>query len=241
MNQQQRRAKRAQAYDRLERACDYGIGHPGGPAGWRKPRKRVTGGAAAMLRRLRKRRPDLHKLVLAGELTVCAAAIQAGFRRGRQPKPVVVAQIPPMVGGAITSQQEMELWLGPSHHGPAFASEEERRRLWTEHRDRLLRLFGQDGRRPMAWWKYESPVPFPGLRRQRSTLYEHGLLGAAEARALVADWRAEFKRASQPDFSFIAGPGEIYQGAVARQKHCAWADIPSALVEKWEGARRRAA
>jgi hypothetical protein len=59
----------------------------------------------------------------------------------------------------------MELWLGPSHHGPAFASEEERRRLWNEHRDRLLRLFGQDGRRPMAWWKYESPVPFPSLRR----------------------------------------------------------------------------
>ena len=48
------------------------------------------------------------------------------------------------------------------------------------------------------------------------------------------------RRKLQPDFFFIAGPGEIYQGAVARQKHFAWADIPSALVQKWEGARRRA-
>jgi hypothetical protein len=240
MNQQQRRAKRAQAYDQKERACDHGIGHPSGPTVWRQPRKPPVTGAAAMLRRLRKQRPELHKLVLAGELTVCAAAIQAGFPRRRQPKPVVVAQIPPMVGGAITSQQEMELWLGPSHHGPAFASEEERRRLWNEHRDRLLRLFGQDGRRPMAWWKYESPVPFPGLRRQRSTLYEHGLLDEAEARALVADWKVEFERASQPDFFFTAGPGEILHGEVARQKHFAWADIPSALVQQWEAARQRA-
>ena len=38
----------------------------------------------------------------------------------------------------------------------------------------------------------------------------------------------------------IAGPGEIYKGAVARQKHFAWADIPSALVQQWEAARQRA-
>ena len=48
------------------------------------------------------------------------------------------------------------------------------------------------------------------------------------------------KRASQPDFAYVAGPGEIYQGAVARQKHFAWADIPSALVQQWEAARQRA-
>jgi hypothetical protein len=100
-----------------------------------------------------------------------------------------------------------------------------------------MRWFGSDGQRPMAWWKYESPVPFPGLRRQRSTLYEHGLLGAAEARALVSDWKVEFARACEPGFAYVAGPGEIYQGAIARQKHFAWADIPSALVQQWEAAR----
>jgi hypothetical protein len=238
------RVKRAQAYDRLERACDHGIGHPGGPTGWRPQRKGVTGGAAAMLRRLRKRRPDLHKRVMAGELTVCAAAIAAGFRKGshRQSKPVIVSQIP--MGGdianAITPLQEMALWLGlPDKGGPVFSDDNERRRLWVAHRDRLMRLFGQDGSRPMAFWQYDSPVPFPGLDRQRSTLYEHGLLSAAERRTLVADWHAEFKRASQPNFFFIGAPGEIYHGALARERHFIWADIPSALVQQWEAARQK--
>jgi hypothetical protein len=58
--------------------------------------------------------------------------------------------------------------------------------------------------------------------------------------ALTAEWRTQFMRAWQPDFAFVAAPGEIYQGAVARQKHFAWADIPSALVQQWEAARQRA-
>jgi hypothetical protein len=229
-----RRAARAQSDDIQDRMNEHGPGRPGGPLGFASRRKGRPTGRVALIRRLRRNHPELHQQVLAGELTPHRAAIAAGFlRKPRKPKPPVSAI-------AITPLQEMDLWLGPSHHGSAFASEEERHRLWVENRERLLPLFGQDGRRPMAWWKYESPVPFPGLRRQRSTLYEHGLLGAAEARALVADWRAEFKRASQPDFAYVAGPGEIYQGAVARQKHFAWADIPSALVQQWEAARPRA-
>jgi hypothetical protein len=226
MNEQQRRAKRAQAYDQRERASDHG---------WRKRAPPVTGNAARM-RRLRKDYPELHKLVLAGELTVCQAAIAAGFRPNHRGSKKPDAK--PKGEPNITPLQEMDLWLGPSHHGSTFASEEERRRLWVENRDRLMRLFGQDGCRPMAWWRYESPVPFPGLNLQRSTLYEHGLLGEAEARALVADWRTEFVRACEPDFAYVAGPGEIYQGATARQRHFTWADIPSALVEQWQAARQ---
>jgi hypothetical protein len=237
MNQKQRLARRAQAYDQCDRASDHGPGRPPGPPGKVRRAPRATG-SAAVLRRLRKNFPELHKLVLAGELTVCKAATVAGLRRGsreacqRAAADIRISAVPDEPN--ITRTQEMELWLGASHHGSAFASEEERRRLWTEHRDRLMRLFGQDGCRPMAWWKYESPVPFPGLKLQRSTLYEHGLLGEAEARALVIDWRAEFKRASQPDFVYVAGPGEIYQGALARQKHFAWADIPPSLLQQWE-------
>jgi hypothetical protein len=179
MNEQQRRAKRAQAYGRRERACDHGIGHPGGPTGWRQPRKGVTGGAAAMLRRLRKKHPELHKRVLAGELSTYQAAVMAGFRRGWQPKPVIVSQIPPMGGIAIaiTPQQEMELWLGPSHHhGSAFSDDDERRRLWCEHRDRLMRWFAHDGRRPQAWWEFEAPFKYPG--------FQPGEIGALGGRAL---------------------------------------------------------
>jgi hypothetical protein len=229
-----RRAARYQHDDIQDRMNEYGPGRPGGPLGFAPKRKGRPTGRLALIRRLRRYHPELHQQVLAGELTPHRAAIVAGFLRnpGEPKRPVSAI--------AITPQQEMELWLGPSHHGSSFASEEERRRLWVENRDRLMRLFGRDGCRPIAWWKYESPVPFPGLKLQRSTLYEHGLLGEAEARALVSDWKVEFERASQPSFFFTAAPGEILQGEAARQKHFAWADIPSALVQQWEAARQRA-
>jgi len=217
-------------------ASDQGPGHPPRPTGLRPSRAPRATGNAAVLRRLRKGFPELHGLVLAGKLTAYQAAVAAGFRGRKRQRPVVVNT------AAITPLQEMELWLGASHHGSSFASEEERRRIWEAHRERLIRWWGTDGRRPQAWWRYDAPnIPYPGYARERSLLYEHGLLGEAEARALVADWKVEFERASQPDFFFIAGPGEIYQGAVARQKHFAWADIPSALVQQWEAARQAGA
>lgn len=44
-------------------------------------KKPVGNMAAAGLRRLRKDRPDLHERVLAGEVSVNAACIEAGFRK----------------------------------------------------------------------------------------------------------------------------------------------------------------
>jgi hypothetical protein len=99
-----------------------------------------------------------------------------------------------------------------------------------------LRWWGQDGHRPQAWWRYESPIPYPGHTRERSALFTAGLLSKREVAALTAEWRAEFDRASKPDFVYVAGPGEIYQGALARQKLFAWADIPSALLRQWQAA-----
>src|SRR5215472_17944714 len=112
MESKQRLIKRAQIYDRQERASDHGIGHPPGPTGWRKPRAPPATGNAAKLRRLRKGHPELHARVMAGELTVYKAATMAGFHRG-QHKPVVER--------TITLLQEMELWLGHSHRGSAFS------------------------------------------------------------------------------------------------------------------------
>jgi hypothetical protein len=73
----QRLAKRARIYDAQERASDHGIGHPGGPTGWRKPRAPSATGNAARLRRLRKGYPELHAQVMAGELTPYKAATMA--------------------------------------------------------------------------------------------------------------------------------------------------------------------
>src|SRR6516165_1892766 len=123
-------------------ASDHGPGHPPRPTGLRLSRAPPATGNAAVLRRLRKGFPELHGLVLAGKLTAYQAAVAAGFRGRKRQRSVVVNT------AAITPLQEMELWLGASHHGSSFVSDDERRSLWIENRDLLMRRWGQDGRRP---------------------------------------------------------------------------------------------
>jgi hypothetical protein len=233
MDQKQRRARLAQTIDIEDRKNVFGPGRPGGPLGSAPKRKGRPPGTskAAIIRRLRRYHPELHQLVLAGEITLYSAAAAAGFRGTGVPRAAALDE------ATITPLQEMELWLGVSHQGSTFASARDCRRLWEAHRKRLLDRWGVEGRRPQAWWKFDSPIPYPGYARERSTLYEHGLLGEAEARALVADWKVEFERASQPDFFFTAAPGEILQGEAARQKHFDWAHIPSSLLQQWQAAR----
>jgi hypothetical protein len=86
MDQKQRRAIRAQTNDIQDRLNEHGPGRPGGPLGWAPARKgRPTGNSsAAIIRRLRRDHPELHQLVLAGELTPYRAAVIAGFRRQRR-------------------------------------------------------------------------------------------------------------------------------------------------------------
>jgi hypothetical protein len=91
----------------------------------------------------------------------------------------------------LTGQQEMELWLGASDGGSSFADERERRAAWFRHRGRLMQLFAQGGKRPVAWWQYEAPgeLYYPGPDYERSTLYEWGLLAETERDELVVCWR----------------------------------------------------
>jgi hypothetical protein len=222
MESKQRLAKRARIYDQLERASDHGIGHPPGPTGWRKPRAPPATGNAAKLRRLRKQYHELHAQVMAGELTVCKAATMAGFNGPKKPKPERI------VNNTITRLQELELWLGRSHRGSLFASDEQRRHAWFEHRDRLMGYWACNGNRPIAWWKFESPIPWPGYNLARSTLWAAGLCGAAEARALEQGWREEFDRSLTPGFTF--------QGLSGWEAHIAYLvyhDVPAALAEEW--------
>ena len=110
--------------------------------------------------------------------------------------------------GRLTASQEQELWLGPSPHlGPLFADAEHVRAAWFQHRARLLELFGSHGRRPQAWWAFEAQIKYPGPDRERSKLYEAGLLVEAERAELLAYWREEFDRAHGPDFFCCMGPG----------------------------------
>jgi hypothetical protein len=113
----------------------------------------------------------------------------------------------------LSADQELDLWLGP-YIPDAFASDDERRAAWFRDRDRVAALFYRPGRRLMAWWQYEAPIPWPGLERQASALYEAGLLGESERLELEAEWRREFAR------------GET-------------AEIPRELVKQWKAERRR--
>src|SRR5262245_66538923 len=83
----------------------------------------------------------------------------------------------------LGSLAEMKLWLGgPLPHLPsAFDSDEQRRAVWFRHRARLMENHGSRGRRPAAWWHYESgELRWPGRDRERSTLYAAGMLAEAE-------------------------------------------------------------
>jgi hypothetical protein len=139
----------------------------------------------------------------------------------------------------LTPSQQQELWLGVNRNlGSYFRDAEHARAAWLQHRARLLELFGNRGRRPLAWWAFEAPLEHPGCDRERSTLYEAGLLGEEERTELLTYWREQFDRAHGPDFFVCMGPGKILDGAAARCAHFEWADIPRALVEAW-GAERR--
>jgi hypothetical protein len=149
--------------------------------------------------------------------------------------------------GRMTCDQELEMWLGPARHRPpAFRSEEERRELWFRHRDRLLALFGQQGRRPLAWWRYEAPLPYPGDDNETAALYEAGLLGADELNEVLSEWRRQFEKAQEPAFTFCVGhakEGDTFatwlKGAAAKRAHYRWAGIPSSLIRKWTEERQR--
>jgi hypothetical protein len=238
VDRKRRDALRAQRDDIADRQNQYGSGQPDDMAGAAKGRPlRPQGNSrACILRRLRRDYPALHALVLNGTLSPHRAAITAGFRKppGRKPKRR------PVDPSEITREQEMELWLGAGHRGSVFSSEDERREAWTRHRDRLMELWGQHGRRPMAWWCYEAgELDYPGYDFERSTLFEAGRLTEPERAELLAYWKHEFDRACVPGFFICLGPGRFLANEEACAAHCRWADIPASLVEQWMAERRR--
>jgi hypothetical protein len=144
----------------------------------------------------------------------------------------------------LSADQELDLWLGrgPLSDPRPFASEEARHAAWLRHREHFIgQLPSGPGRRLQAWWQYEAPIAWPGLDRERSTLYAAGLLGEVEKAELEAEWRREFDHGQEPGFALCLGPGDWLEGAAARRALHAWADIPRQLVKRWTAERRRQA
>jgi hypothetical protein len=137
--------------------------------------------------------------------------------------------------------QEMELWLGPGDSGSSFESDEHRRTTWFRFRDKLMRQWGQGGRRPCGWWWYESPFRsrrHPGVHEQ-SILYEFSdALSEDERAELEAFWREEFERSWAPGFSCYH-EGRILTGDDARWAHWLFIDLPPPLLDRLMAERQR--
>ena len=136
----------------------------------------------------------------------------------------------------------MHLWLGtgPLHDPAPFASDEARRAAWLLHRERLAGVLpSAPGRRAQAWWRFDSPIPWPGYEAERSTLYLAGLLDVEEKAALETEWRRDFERGCDPGFAISLRPDEHLTGAAARRALWADIDIPRELVRKWTAERKR--
>ena len=133
--------------------------------------------------------------------------------------------------------QAQELWLGPSHHGSVFSSRAALRRAWLEHGDHIMAVHRQAGKRPQAWWEFESGNLQFNADRERSTLWRAGVLAESEVAELEAYWRQEFERTFEPSFGFHSG-GRVLRDGLARREHYKWADIPRELVKAWTSQRR---
>jgi hypothetical protein len=141
--------------------------------------------------------------------------------------------------GRLNHEREMVLRYGPDPRWPAFRSEDEYRDAWLRNREKMLATY-RHGRRPIAWWRFEAgELRYPGGETERSTLYQAGFLGEEERAELMRWWREQFERAWSSDFFHCAGPGRFFQGARARHRHFAWADIPRELLLRWIRERRR--
>jgi hypothetical protein len=92
-----------------------------------------------------------------------------------------------------------------------------------------MRMWGCHGRRPQIWWAFEAAalgLTWPGYFRERSYLYDHGVLSQQERHELEAEWKAAFDAARG-------------MGAAERREHLQHHDVPAELVKRWADAARR--
>jgi hypothetical protein len=140
----------------------------------------------------------------------------------------------------LSHDQMLELWLGPDEQrGSLFNDREELQSAWDTHRDVLMERWGSHGRRPQIWWELATEMQFPGLDREKSTLWRAGVLAPAERAELEAEWLAAFQHAQSPKFSYQLEPGRFVGGEEGRKLHYRAHDIPYELVRRWTVEHRQ--
>jgi hypothetical protein len=107
---------------------------------------------------------------------------------------------------SLSHGQEMFLLYGPADRwGDAFADEWEVYESWNQHRARILGRY-RGGRRPWAWWAFESGRSHPG-NHEASTLYAMGVFSDEEYTEVVAGGTSNICVPGVPISSIAKAPG----------------------------------
>jgi len=111
---------------------------------------------------------------------------------------------------------------------------------WVKHKDQIM-AWTRAGSRPEEWWAYEKQMPQPrDLGDERITLFKMAELTETELAELMPEWREDYEKANEPNFSYCTGDGWL-RGEAAKRAQYRWAGIPRALIRKWDAERRRGA
>jgi hypothetical protein len=188
-----------------------------------------------ILERLRREgRTDFISAIKADKISALAAAVELGWvnrppRRGGSHNRAKKREheLRAIAGDTNLFSQLQELWLGPHPtQGSVFNSRDELVQAWTTHRDRVMRQWGNHGRRPQGFYEFEWDGPRPAYAVERSSLWRAGVLSEAERAELEAEWRQEFDAARG--------------GTRERREHYEFHDVPAELVEQWTAQKKKA-
>src|SRR5262249_32548177 len=111
---------------------------------------------------------------------------------------------------------------------------------WDKQRDQIM-AWTRAGSRPEEWWAYEKQMPQPcDLGDERITLFEMAELTETELAELMPEWREDYEKANEPNFSYCTGHCWL-RGEAASRAQCRWAGTRRALIRRGEAERRRRA
>lgn len=133
----------------------------------------------------------------------------------------------------LTLAEALSLTIGDAPDATAsmgwrscFASPEDRRAAWEWHREELIGRV--PGRRPQAWWEYDSPEPLDWNDHQSRQLWRMGVLKGAELAQVMAVWADWARQAQHLHFPRAPLP-TIPPGPEAAAAWRDWAGIPDEL------------
>jgi len=90
---------------------------------------------------------------------------------------------------------------------------------WVKHKDQIM-ASTRAGSRPEEWWEYEKQMPQPcDLGDERITLFEMVELTETELAELMPEWREEYEKVNEPNFSYCTGHDWLRGEAARRRKN----------------------